>query len=215
MRQKEHSPKNATPAGYVKKETLLAVGCIALLVGFLGGVTFGVYRAGSLHVHPAMPDAGPNGDPAPVASAPAAGVTDALEKEAALHPETPEVWVRLGNHYFDSAHFDKAIDAYQKALALAPGNADVWTDMGIMHRRKGQPQKAVDAFDRANAADPRHEPSLFNKGVVLMHDLNDMPGAIKVWEDLLAINPKATVPGGTQSIRELVEKLRQSAKPMG
>ena len=138
-----------------------------------------------------------------------------LKRRPHCIPTPPEVWVRLGNHYFDSAQYDKAIEAYQKVLSLAPDNADVWTDMGIMHRRKGQPQKAIDAFDRANAADPRHEPSLFNKGIVLMHDLNDMPRAIKVWEDLLAINPKATVPGSTQSIRELVEKLRQSAKPMG
>ena len=48
-----------------------------------------------------------------------------------------------------------------------------------------------------------------------MHDLNDMPGAIKAWEDLLVINPKAMVPSGTQSIQDLVEKLKQNTKPMG
>ena len=84
--------------------------------------------------------------------------------EAALHPDMPEVWIRLANHYFDNAQHDKAIEAYQKALALAPDNADAWTDMGIMHRRKGQPQKAIEAFDRANAAIPGTNPRFSTKG---------------------------------------------------
>jgi len=55
------------------------------------------------------------------------------------------------------------------------------------------------------------ETSYFNKGVVLMHDLNDSAGALKAWEGLLKINPMAKAPNG-QLVMELVEKLKQSSK---
>ena len=140
----------------------------------------------------------------------------ALEKETAANPDNVEGWIQLGNLYFDNDNFDGAIGAYEKALALTPGNADVWTDLGVMYRRKDQPQKAVEAFDQAIKVDPRHQTCRFNKGVVLLHDLKDMPGAIAAWEELIRINPVATTPSG-QSVDELVQQLKATAaqKPAG
>jgi hypothetical protein len=42
--------------------------------------------------------------------------------------------------------------------------------------------------------DPRHEISRFNKGIVLMHDLQDQKGALQAWEELVKINPIAKAP---------------------
>ena len=52
--------------------------------------------------------------------------------------------------------------------------------------------------------------SRFNKGIVLMHDLNDIKGAIKAWEDLLQINPVAVAPNG-MSVDQLVQSMKQQA----
>jgi len=65
-----------------------------------------------------------------------------------------------------------------------------------MYRKNGQPKKAIEAFETAMKIDPSHEVSLFNKGVVLMHDLDDRPGAIQAWEELLKLNPFAKTPDG-------------------
>ena len=113
------------------------------------------------------------------------------------------------NHYFDTDQFEKSIQAYEQALALEPNNANVLTDMGVMYRRSDQPQKAIAAFDKAIAVDPGHEISRFNKGIVLMHDLNDREGAVKAWADLVRINPLAKTPSGIP-IKEMVDKLKQS-----
>jgi tetratricopeptide (TPR) repeat protein len=78
-----------------------------------------------------------------------------------------------------------------------------------MYRRAGKPEEAIKAFDRAIAIDPKHEVSRFNKGIVLLHDLNDRGGAIEAWEKLLEINPAATAPNG-QPLRELVNRFKQS-----
>ena len=79
-----------------------------------------------------------------------------------------------------------------------------------MYRRSGQPQEAIKAFDKAIEVDPKHETSRFNKGVVLMHDMNDMKGAIEAWEGLLQINPVAVAPNG-QSVDQMVTSMKKQA----
>jgi tetratricopeptide (TPR) repeat protein len=93
-------------------------------------------------------------------------------------------WTQLGNTYFDSDLYEKSIEAYRKSLSLEPNNPDVWTDLGIMYRLSGHPVKAIEAFDRAMVIDPKHENSRFNKGVVLLNDLEDEVSASREWEDL-------------------------------
>jgi tetratricopeptide (TPR) repeat protein len=81
-----------------------------------------------------------------------------------------------------------------------------------MYRRAGRPEDAVREFDRAIAIDPKLENPRFNKGVVLLHDLNDREGAIRAWEGLLNINPLAKAPNG-QSVDELITHYREHETP--
>jgi cytochrome c-type biogenesis protein CcmH/NrfG len=197
LTKKEKSP---IKEGTVKTETMLIVALVALCVGFLAGIAFGIYKS------------------EPVRTTDISGQTDsraremdeqisALLDEASAHPENVGIWIQLGNLYFDSDQAGKAVGAYEKALALNPENADVWTDLGVMYRRDKKPAKALEAFNRAMAENPRHEVSRFNKGIVLMHDLSDPEGAVRVWEELLEINPVAMAPNG-QSVDELVNHFK-------
>jgi cytochrome c-type biogenesis protein CcmH/NrfG len=190
--------KSLKEEGTVKTETMIIVALVALCIGFLGGIAFGVYKSN--------PGTGMSGQ-----TDPHAGETDgrisALMESAAVNPENVATWIQLGNLYYDSNEFEKAIGAYERALSLDPENADVWTDLGVMYRRFKKPEKAIASFDRAVAIDPRHEVSRFNKGIVLMHDLSDPEGAVRVWEELLAVNPVAMAPNG-QSVDELVSHFR-------
>jgi tetratricopeptide (TPR) repeat protein len=111
----------------------------------------------------------------------------------------------LGHTYFDMNRYGEAIDAYKKSLELKPDNADVWTDLGVIYRRSGKPTEAVRAFNKAVEINPRHQQSRFNKGIVLMHDLNDPEGALRVWQEPVNINPDARTPNG-QSVKELIKK---------
>ena len=86
--------------------------------------------------------------------------------------------------------------------------------MGVMYRRSGNPQEAINAFDRAMQADPKHEVSRMNKGIVLLHDMNDLDGAIKAWEDLLAVNPVAMSPTG-QSIDQMIQQMKKQRQQQG
>ena len=194
---------------YVKKETLYLISLLALAVGFLGGVVFGVFRLDS-----PLPGQSSFQEPSSTVQQPNIGLSNrisALEEEAASNPNNVNAWIELGNNYFDTNHYEKAIRAYKRSLELQPNNANVWTDMGVMYRRSGKPQEAIKAFDKAIAVDPKHEVSRFNKGVVLLHDLKDAQGAIQAWEELMRVNPFALSPSG-QSVDQMVTQMKKQLK---
>jgi len=190
---------------YMRKETALLISLLALAVGFFGGVFLGVYKSGS--GLQGMPTGG-----SPAAQRDLQDLIAALEKESRQNPSNVAAWVELGNAYFDSDQHEKSIQAYRKALDLKPDNADVWTDMGVMHRKAGRPQEAVKAFDQAIAVNPKHEVSRLNKGIVLLHDLQDAAGAVRAWEGLLEINPTAMAPGGV-SVDQMLQSLKKQPPP--
>lgn len=130
-----------------------------------------------------------------------------LEEQVKKTPEDFATWVALGHMYFDSNQPQKAIEAYETALKLQTGDANLWTDLGVMYRRTEHPQKAIECFDKAIALDAKHQPSRFNKGIVLLYDLNEPQKALASFEQILAINPDAQS-GNGGSIREFVEHMK-------
>jgi cytochrome c-type biogenesis protein CcmH/NrfG len=195
---------------YVRKETFYMVTLLALAVGFFGGVVFAVFKSDSKAPVPSAPAQMGTPAPAPAGSDRIA----ALERQTQAEPGNVKAWTELGNAYFDSNQYEASISAYRKSLELDPGNPNVWTDMGVMYRRAGKPEEAIKAFDQAIAADPKHEVSRMNKGIVMLHDLNDFNGAIQAWEGLLEVNPIAMAPNGV-SIDQMVTQLKKQQAGQG
>ena len=131
-----------------------------------------------------------------------------LEKRVAEDSGDARLWAELGNAYFDTNQHQRAIDAYQESLAISPNNSNVITDMGIMYRRLDLPENAIEAFDRAIEVDPSHQFALYNKGLVLLHDLNDQTGAIRAWEALVKLSPGFRTPEG-RGVADMLGALRQ------
>ncbi|MDZ7696282.1 MAG: tetratricopeptide repeat protein [Deltaproteobacteria bacterium] len=171
---------------------------VITIFAFFGGAMGGILFCGH-YAHEAI---------APVSGVsleqPDEGQIKVLEAEVKKNPGDATSWTHLGNLYFDTDQYEKAIAAYRQSVQLDPRNADVWTDLGIMYRRSGQPDKAIGAFDRAIVENPNHENARFNKGIVLMHDMDDWQGAIRAWEALLEVNPLATA-GDDRLLFEIVE----------
>jgi cytochrome c-type biogenesis protein CcmH/NrfG len=197
--------KKQSPGGaYVTKQTLMTSVVLALMVGFFGGLVFGIYKTSS--DLPPVQTAGTPEDEGRTR------MLEALRAKVRQDPNDVASWIQLGHLNFDRNAVPEAIEAYEKALALAPDNAPVHTDLGIMYRRANRPEDAVREFDRAIAIDPKLENPRFNKGVVLLHDLNDREGALQAWEALLKINPLAMAPNG-QSVDELITHYREHKTP--
>lgn len=196
--------------GYVKKETMLIAILISLGVGFLGGATLSSFKFKEGESTPArsmQQQVTQNNEMTPDQN----NRISTLEMETSLKPENVGAWIQLGNLYFDTNQFEEAIKAYKKALELEPNDPNVWTDLGVIYRRSGKPRQAIEAFDKAIELDPSHEVSQLNKGIVLMHDLDDIQGAIKAWEELVKVNPSAKTSTG-QLLKDVIGGFKAGEK---
>jgi tetratricopeptide (TPR) repeat protein len=196
----------------MKKETVILAVVIAFLVGFITGATVAILKGKKGVEGPAMvqkPQTAPM--PAPPGPSPLEvaskiqNLKDILKKD----PKNLPAWVELGNLYFDSDQPKEAIEAYGKYLAAKPENPDVRTDMGIMYRRLGEFDRALEEFRKAAQSDPKHVNSRYNIGIVLLHDKQDIKGAIKAWEEYLKVDAKSE---RANRVRAQMENLKEMAK---
>jgi cytochrome c-type biogenesis protein CcmH/NrfG len=201
----------------MKKETVILLVVIAFLVGFISGAMVAILRGTKGAEKPAMvqkPQMALPGAPAQAPKGP-----DPLESAAKINtlkeiikndPKNLPAWVELGNLYFDTDQPKEAIEAYSQYLAIKPDNPDVRTDMGIMYRKLGQFDKAIEEFRKAAQGDPKHINSRYNIGLVLLHDKQDIKGAVKAWEDYLKVDPNSE---RAQRIRAQIEKMKAMPAP--
>ncbi len=201
----------------MKKETVILYVAIALVVGFVGGVTVGILWVTRGADKPAMvrkPQMTP--PPAPMPAPPARDSIEVTSKIQTLKeivkkdPKNLPAWVELGNLYFDTDQPKESIEAYSQYLKVKPENPDVRTDMGIMYRKLGQFDQAIEEFRKAAQSDPKHANSRYNIGIVLLHDKQDIKGAIKAWEEYLKVDPNSE---RAQRIRAQIEKMKTMPPP--
>ena len=138
-----------------------------------------------------------------------AGKVQALKDILQKDPKNLSAWVELGNLYFDTDRPQESIEAYSQYLSIKPDNPDVRTDMGIMYRKVGDPDHAIKEFRQAAQIDPKHVNSRYNIGIVLLHDKQDIKGAIKAWEDYLKVDPNSE---RANRVRTQMAKLKGMAK---
>lgn len=184
----------------VKKQTMYLVAACTLLVGFLAGVLFCVYKGPGLAAH---------GNMAGQAAQHTEQKTQALaslEQAAKTHPDDVLVWTELGHAYFDAKQPVKAIAAYTKALELRPGDTEVMTDLGVMYHENHEHERAVALFEEVLQARPDHAQARFNQGVVLLTGLNKPKEAIEQWRILLQYHPEAASSTG-ERVHDLIRRL--------
>ena len=125
------------------------------------------------------------------------------------NPNNFETLVKVGNLYYDSQEYPKAIDYYQKALKVDPKNSDVRTDLGTSYWYLGDADKAISEFKVALRNNPTHPGTLFNMGVVRWQGKLDPAGAVEAWETLLKTNPNYP---RKQDVLDLIARAKQHAK---
>lgn len=207
--EKENAKEEKIETKYVRMETTAIIALVALVVGFFAGEIIDLSKSDrpTMEVQQSQLGQQPSQRPTLTPEQKRSKILE-LEKKVASNPDDGQAWNELGHLYLNDHQPKQGIRAFKKVLDLNPNNAHAWTDLGIMYRQNKQPVEAVAAFDKAIEIEPRSEESHFRKGVVLMQDLNDPEGGIKAWEELLEVNPSATL-GNGQSLGEMVERLKK------
>jgi cytochrome c-type biogenesis protein CcmH/NrfG len=181
---------------------------VAFLAGFIIGAVSGIKFYGS-QKGGTTSSAPQEGTVSPQAKADQAQEIAQLEEVVKRDPENLQALISLGNGYFDTNQYNKAIETYRKALKIDPKNADVRTDTGIMYRSIKDYDAAATEFRQAAKDNPAHVNSRFNLAIVLQNDKKDITAAIAAWEDFLRVAPTDERAG---MAKVQLEQLKQPAK---
>lgn len=192
----------------MKRESI-AFAVAGMFFGLLAGWLIASQLAASKPAVPAA--AAPAADAAPAQQTrqapppPDAAEIARYEAQAEREPQNVEPRVRLGNLYFDAERYGEAARWYEAALAVDPRDPDVSTDLGVSYYYLNQPDRALQQFERSLAIDPRHTKTMLNVGIVRAFGKQDLEGATKAWEQVVALAPAS--PEG-QAARRALEAVK-------
>lgn len=134
----------------------------------------------------------------------------ALESVAQQNPKDAQPRVQLGNMYFDAEQYPQAITWYEQAFALNDRDANLSTDLGVAYYYTNQPDRAIKQFEHSLSIDPKHVKTLLNMGIVRAFGKQDLEGAARAWEQVVAIDPNSQE---GQAAKKGLEGLRNAHPP--
>lgn len=113
----------------------------------------------------------------------------ALEAQLKGSPNDLATLVNLGNAYYDTGQWPKAIEAYEKSIKIDPKNPNVLTDCGTAYwySNPPQPDNAIEKYDQALKLDGTFANAILNKGIVLRYGKKDAKLALEQWERYLKL----------------------------
>jgi tetratricopeptide (TPR) repeat protein len=132
-----------------------------------------------------------------------------LTQRSARDPQNADIHTQIGNIYYDQREYEKAIESYQKSLSIQPNNPNVETDMATCYHYLGKPDEALKLFDHVLQYSPGFAQALYNKGIVLIHDKNDIEGGLRAWEEELK---SETDPARRAQLQQSIDQLKSSVK---
>lgn len=191
---------------------------LAASIVVLGGA--GYAWKGNPRLGPATP-AGWAGAPGPQAAASAphalgndamAGMVQSLAERLKARPDDAEGWAMLARSYTTLGQVAESLPAYAQALKLAPKDAELMADyadaLALQQGRElsGEPLAWV---KKALAQDPRQPKALLLAGTEAFNR-QDMPAAIKFWEQVVA-----TGPAGSGLVEQARNGLEDARKLLG
>lgn len=106
-----------------------------------------------------------------------------LKVALAKDPNDIKALTGMGNLYFDSGQYIKAIEFYEKAYAIDSKNSLLVSDLATCYFYTNSNDKAIKTFKIAIELDPQNVNARYNLGIVYK-TLGKIPDARKEWEDM-------------------------------
>lgn len=180
---------------WVLTVAILAVGAV---LGYLFHGSSSTASAGSFNGSPAAGSS--SGPPLPLEAA-----VQPLLQSLKDNPNDPDLLTNIGNQYYDSHNYGKAIEYYGRALKIRPEDVNVRTDMGTAIWYSGNAEGAIHEYETSLHYQPNHAQTFFNMGIVEWQGKHDDSAALQWWQKLLAEHP-------AYPDRQKVEQLMQQVQ---
>ncbi len=167
--------------------TLTGGAMLVLLFGIVIGLNVGRFAQPE---PPMAPSGGRPPGPLPGGGSPLVGPpTAALEPGKPIPPAMLAGMLNAARQSLMDGRYSEAIAAYQAVLKRDPRNVDAMTHLGLIVAIGGHADAALETFDKAVKIDPRYPPVYLYRGQVLYEVKQDYPGAVRSWEQFLALVP--------------------------
>ena len=115
---------------------------------------------------------------------------DEAQRKVNEEPDNIEHLRSLGGLYFDVGRYIEASETYRKILEKNPNDLDAKVAKGRAYWKIGNGDQAVKAFRETLGADPDHADALYNLGMLLLHDRQNMQEAVQYWGHLVEVAPQ-------------------------
>lgn len=106
-----------------------------------------------------------------------------------LNPADIDIYLNLGNVFFEKSSYDNALVVYKKALDLYPHNAKLHCNLGYLYWGKGDIPQAIIEYEKAIKYNSSYDIAYNNLGVIYLDDLGKIKEAIELFEEARACNP--------------------------
>ncbi len=174
--------------------TVNTQGVLLGIAGTLFGVLVGWMLGSQQASGPAAPVAGQAASNASQAPAPPPLDLERaadLERQANARPDDAVVRTSLGDLYFEAQRHDLAIPWYEAAIKVNRKNPQLYTDLALSLFYTNDATRALKEIDRALALDPKHLKALLSQGFIRAFGKQDLPGAVKSWEQVISVAPSS------------------------
>ncbi len=106
-----------------------------------------------------------------------------------LNPADIDIYLNLGNVFYEKGSYDNALTIYKKALESAPYNARIHCNLGYLYWGKGNLEEAISEYEKAIKYDNTYDIAYNNLGVIYLDDLGRVKKAIELFEAARRSNP--------------------------
>ena len=113
----------------------------------------------------------------------------AYQHAYSLNPNDIDIFLNLGNVFFEKGSYDNAVIVYKKALEASPNNARLHCNLGYLYWGKGNLDEAIKEYEKAIKYDNTYDIAYNNLGVIYLDDLGMVKKAIELFEKAKKYNP--------------------------
>ncbi|MBR6163139.1 tetratricopeptide repeat protein [bacterium] len=106
-----------------------------------------------------------------------------------LSPDDLDIYLNLGNVFYEKNEYDNALTVYRKALEKTPYSSRLHCNLGYLYWGKGNIDEAIKEYEKAIRFDPNYDIAYNNLGVIYLDDLGRVQKAIELFEEAARCNP--------------------------
>jgi tetratricopeptide (TPR) repeat protein len=132
----------------------------------------------------------PNDKPAQAKRTEAAASPSEIQSSIKRDPKNADLYVRLGQSYWNSGDYQPAFEAFKQAITLAPTSGQAHNWMGAFLMGRGNLTDSISELRKAVSLDPKYARAYTNLGSALAKS-GDLAGAVTTFQKALALEPNS------------------------